>query len=601
MTPSFICTNCGIKVSAEEDESCPGCGHNQGGSTNVTNDYSIETPGAFGKGTSVYSKEDFNGEWVDNHFRKCESIFDYNKTPAEQQRELNEVTDLTLAALTQAPDKESKLRLSSYLSELYRLTENFKESFTFGTQGIESSGQFFRHQSFNAILQSLVTLERFSEYEEWSNKARNDNSPVVDFYNITYFRKIGKLQEALDACESYFHNDLAALNYNRGFIYLESNHLDEAEQVFNKIIAQGTKTPHYAAAVNSLAFSVLMPQGRYVEAENILHRAICTTDDREKINCYSNLAMVAFHFKEYVAAKRYASVGSSSPDNAIASESRLTLALIENQRLEESATATESEWKALLAQIETSLAKTDFDDAAKFLELFLNAGEKANLGKKLVENFETQYSMLKQHDMWSKNDSVRINIELMRVNKLSELYLAEKNFLALDDLFIESLHIFTDQVIAGLIEYLRTPFAAIELRRAALKIANYDFLAEWASFEEVPEILIGLSKHQVERVLLPLAENAATPDAVCELIAAQQDLDLDFALSTRENLSAKLIDILSKSSFDSVRKEIAQRSDVSEDVYRTLATDGALLVRDAIRENPACSPEIKALAALGSL
>lgn len=588
-------------MSAEEEETCPGCGHNQGGSTNVTNDYSIETPGAFGKGKSVYGKDDFDGDWVDNHFRKCESIFDYKKTPAEQQNELNEVTELTLAALNQAPDKESKLRLSSYLSELYRLTENFKESFTFGTQGIESSGQFFRHQSFNAILQSLVTLERFSEYEEWAKRAQNDGSPVVDFHNMNYFMKVGKIQEALAACENYFQYDAGSLNYNRGFIYIEGNLLDEAEQVFNKIIAQGTKTPHYAAAVNTLAFSVLMPQGRFVEAEDVLHRAICTDNAREKINCYSNLAMVAFNFKEYAAAKRYASVGSSSPENAIASESRLTLCLIENQRLEESSNTSESDWKALLAQIESSLAVTDFDDAAKFLELFLKAGERANLGKALVENFEAQYSKLKSHDQWKKNDAVRKSIELMRVNKLSELYLAEKNYLALDELFIESLHIFTDQVVAGLIEYLRTPFAALELRRAALKIVNYEFLAEWATFEEVPEILIGISKHQIEQVLLPLAENPATPDAVCELIAAQHDLDLDFALSTRKILSEKLIQLLSQSSFDSVRKEIAQRSDVSEDIYRALATDGALLVRDAIRENSACSPEIKALAALGSL
>jgi hypothetical protein len=601
VTPSFICTNCGIKVSAEEGEACPGCGQNQGGSANVTDDYSIKTPGAFGKGKSVYSKEDFADEWVEDHFRKCESIFDYKKTPAEQLSELSEVKDLTLAALSQAPDSESKHRLSAYLSELYRLTEDFKESFTFGVQGVESSGQFFRHQSFNAILQSLVTLERFSEYEEWAKKARNDGAPVVDFYDMNYFKKVGKIQEALAACDSYFHGDASALQYNRGFIYLEANLLADAEQAFNKIIAQGVKNPHYAAAVNSLAFSVLMPQGRYVEAEDVLHRAICTQDPREKINCYSNLALVAFHFKEYAAAKRYASVGAESPDNAIASESRLTLCMIENQRLEESNDSTEAQWKALLTGIEASLAETDFDDAAKFLELFLNAGERANLGKALIENFESQYLALKSHEMWSKNDPVRVSIELMRVNKLSELYLAEKNYLALDELFIESLHIFTDKVVSGLLDYLRTPFAAIELRRAALKIVNYEFLAEWARFEEVAEILIGLSKHQIEMVLLPLAENPATPDAVCELISTQNDIDLDFALGTRVNLSEKMIGILSKSSFDSVRKEIAQRSDLSDDIYRTLAIDGALLVRDAIRENPACSPEIKALAALGSL
>jgi peptide subunit release factor RF-3 len=43
------------------------------------------------------------------------------------------------------------------------------------------------------------------------------------------------------------------------------------------------------------------------------------------------------------------------------------------------------------------------------------------------------------------------------------------------------------------------------------------------------------------------------------------------------------------------------RDDLSEDTYTVLATDDAMLVRDAIRENQACSAEIRALAALGSL
>jgi hypothetical protein len=62
-----------------------------------------------------------------------------------------------------------------------------------------------------------------------------------------------------------------------------------------------------------------------------------------------------------------------------------------------------------------------------------------------------------------------------------------------------------------------------------------------------------------------------------------------------------MIQILSKSPFDSVRKLIAQRGDLDDSIYTQLATDSAILVRDAIKENVNCSPEIKALAALGSL
>ena len=59
--------------------------------------------------------------------------------------------------------------------------------------------------------------------------------------------------------------------------------------------------------------------------------------------------------------------------------------------------------------------------------------------------------------------------------------------------------------------------------------------------------------------------------------------------------------ILAKSTFDAVRKLIAMRDDLSQETYTALATDDAMLVRDAIRENQACSAEIRALAALGSL
>jgi hypothetical protein len=55
------------------------------------------------------------------------------------------------------------------------------------------------------------------------------------------------------------------------------------------------------------------------------------------------------------------------------------------------------------------------------------------------------------------------------------------------------------------------------------------------------------------------------------------------------------------SNFESVRREIARRPDLDDSSYNKLATDVAALVRDAIRQNPACSQEIKALAALGSL
>ena len=174
-------------------------------------------------------------------------------------------------------------------------------------------------------------------------------------------------------------------------------------------------------------------------------------------------------------------------------------------------------------------------------------------------------------------------------------------YLELDELFISTVAEVPDRKFLALLEYLQTPFAGIDLRRMALKNTNVEFLSEWAIFEEQSEILYGLAKSQEEPILVALAENPATTDVICELISKKNDIDLDFALCSRPNLSNHMTTILAKSSFDAVRRLIAMRDDLSEETFTGLATDEAMLVRDAIRENQSCPAEIRALAALGSL
>ena len=132
-------------------------------------------------------------------------------------------------------------------------------------------------------------------------------------------------------------------------------------------------------------------------------------------------------------------------------------------------------------------------------------------------------------------------------------------------------------------------------------ISDEVFLENWAGFEENPEILLTLSENKTEDILISLASNPATTDEILKIIASEEDVDLDFAISTREKLSPEIIELLMNSNFESVRREIARRPDLDDSSYNKLATDAAALVREAIRQNPACSQEIKALAALGSL
>jgi hypothetical protein len=211
------------------------------------------------------------------------------------------------------------------------------------------------------------------------------------------------------------------------------------------------------------------------------------------------------------------------------------------------------------------------------------------------------FAKLKATRDWLQNNKVRGQLETLRIDVLSKQYLKESMYLELDELFISAVSEIRGHKFLALLDYLRTPFPGIDLRRVVLKTTNKEFLAEWAQFEEQSEILYGLAKNQEEPILVALAENPASTDVICELISKKNDIDLDFALCGRANLSKHMSTILAKSTFDAVRKLIAMRDDLSQETYTALATDDAMLVRDAIRENQACSAEIRALAALGSL
>ena len=391
------------------------------------------------------------------------------------------------------------------------------------------------------------------------------------------------------------------MNYSRAMILISAKRLEEAESLFVKVIASGRKEANYPNSINSLVYSVLIPQGRYVEAERYLARAICTENERERVNAYSNLAMVALHFKEYDAAKRYASVAANYRDRPIASESRLTICRIESKRLLDKESATVAEWKDLFEEIHRCIQISDLDDVDDFFELLVEVAARTEQADRLVEIIEAEYEGLKASIDWKRSPEKRERVELVRIVALSRYHLDKTNYRELDSLFMKAIDDFPDRNFMSLIDYLRTPFAGIDLRRVALKSTNVDFATLWSSFESNPEILFSLAKFKEKSVFLALAHNPASPDEVCELIAKQQDLDLDFALSTRSELSSALRETLVKSKFDSVRKEMAKRSGLSEEMYRTLATDSALLVRNAIRENQDCSVEIRALAALGSL
>jgi tetratricopeptide (TPR) repeat protein len=600
VTSSFICENCGIKVAGAEGSDCPGCGQNSAGAASDALRIS-ETDTTLPNNGNLFTRRGVNEEWVARHVMDCESIFDKEKSYTDQPDLVRQVIAKVNELIPTAPDLESSRRLHAYLSEMYRVSESYLESIKAATVGVESTEQFFKFQSHNSMLDSLFNLERLEDFTSWIQKSFDDDFPDANYFKIRYLTKLGEFDEALKLCDSHYDSDAMYLNANRADILVKAKRFDEAELILRKLTSNNVRGEHAANWANTLAFSILIPQGRTIEAEKLLVSVLCTSNYRERINAYSNLALLSLSINEVAAAKRYASIATVHPENAIASESRLTLCKIELKRLQENESSTVKEWADFFNQVKAGLEITDFDDAPAFLDLLITSAPKAEMGSHIVGIIEKEFTRLRGLFKWNGNPSARANLQGIRVNELAKFYLEEKNYLKLDELFTSALTDSPDQGFDSLLDYLRTPFAAIDLRRSALKVSDKHFLAQWAAFEKHEEIIFSLAKHTEEPILVALAENPATPEPVCELIYNRNDIDLDFALCNRENLTAKMTEMLAKSTFEAVRKLIAMRTDLNQEIYTLLATDSAMLVRDAIRENQACTPEIRALAALGSL
>jgi hypothetical protein len=604
MSSSYICPNCGIKVSISEEAGCPGCGHFYSEPNDVSSNdlrgLNLTTAEIGQRKNSFGNQGDEELAWVRQFLSENIDGRD-DEFQANPKKYLLENEAKCLEVIDQSPNAESRNVLYSYLSWVNTELVRYPTALEYGLQGILCKQNFFRNQAFGSVLAALVGLNRLEEFENWASKARDANFPELALHEMDYFVKKGMMKEALEKCDEHYSDGVGWDIFYRADILKTFGRTEEAEALYQKLASRKITDPVFASAANSLAFSILMPQKRFVEAEDVLMRAISTSILREKINAYSNLAMVAYHLKEYKAAMRYATVGLTSHLVAIASESRLTICKIQNQKLRENPNSTESEWNTFFDLVLQNIQITDFDDAADFFEYLIGSCERSSHRKDLVQIVDEQYEILRAHSDWSYKKEVSAKIEALRVDKFSEVYLLEKRYPEIEELFTHSIEYLKDHRSSALIEYLKIPFAGVEFRRKCLAISDLVFIENWAGFEENSEILLKLSEHKVEDILISLAGNPAATDEVLMIIASEEDVDLDFAISTREKLSPEMIKLLMNSNFEPVRREIARRPDLDDSSYNKLATDVAALVRDAIRQNPACSQEIKALAALGSL
>ena len=601
MSPTFICANCGIKISILEGSGCPGCGHVRSDSPIEIDSENVTTSASdVSASENPFKRQQDDLTWVFNFLR---DEIDNHKEEVHKnyQETLLLLESKTLAVIDQSPNDESRNILYSYLSHVNKQLRRYQRAIDFGEKGISCKENFFRNQSFDSALTGIIQLNQLDKFEGWRTKARESEYRWLGFHEMKYFVKKGMMQEALEKCDECYSDGEGWDIFYRADILNTFERVDESEALFRKLTSRPISDPILPHAANSLCFSILMPQGRFLEAEEVLTRAICTSDEDERLNVYSNLAMVAFNLNEFSAAKRYASVGLTSNDNAIASESRLTISKIEYQRLVDNSNTTISEWDVFFEKVLADIQICDFDDSAEFFRFLIDSCERSSSLTNLSKVIEDNYQKLSTNAFWNYELGFRSQIEILRVDKLSQIYLDQKRYPDLEELFTQSFEYLKNYKCVPLLDYLKISFATVDFRRKCLSISHSYFLSEWASFEVYPEILLELCSNKQERILLPIAANPSSTDEILKVIVRENDVDLDFAISIRETLSSDMIEILSQSNFESVRREIAKRPNLVQSIYERLATDKAFLVRDAIRDNSACSKEIRALAALGSL
>lgn len=121
--------------------------------------------------------------------------------------------------------------------------------------------------------------------------------------------------------------------------------IDEAERHLRDALRERAAWV-YGSALNTLVFSILIPQGRFDEAELLLATNVASTTEQEGENSRSNLGVIAYGLGEFTRAERLFTLVRESRAELVRQESAYHLAMM------------------LLAKGKTAAAKELFVDAA---------------------------------------------------------------------------------------------------------------------------------------------------------------------------------------------------------------------------------------------
>ena len=125
-----MCEYCGIKITVAEGATCPGCGQSSFKSAHSTGNFDSKADKSSsvssGNIESALEQNLFDENWSGDYFEYCLGLFDPERPHVEQRNITEQVIINTKEKLKTAPDKESEYRLYAYLSQLYRMIDNYQ-------------------------------------------------------------------------------------------------------------------------------------------------------------------------------------------------------------------------------------------------------------------------------------------------------------------------------------------------------------------------------------------------------------------------------------------------------------------------------------------
>jgi len=595
---SYKCSQCGIKVNAEEGSPCPGCGN------------TVETAASSSLGKSLLGgmltkPKVTERTWIQKVFDQCDEWF--QEIGGEEDlvnSDLDEVTPKVVAYALQkaeeAEDPQDRISLYSYSGRFSMLLKKYDEAITYARIGLKSSLDFYRNQSYETLFRSYAALRQFESMAKLENDAARDNFPDLVFYQITCARLERDFDRELKLIEIYYAEYPVGKLYAQCGAYVEMGDIARAESGYQKLITTSSKDMLAGAVINSYCFAILIPQKRYDEARELLLRATNVSDPRESINAWSNLGIIAMAEDKFSEAREHFAKAIDSDDTDIRNESRYFLCLMNFREYKaQFMPASDSRWSELLKHTQEGIHTGDSEDIFRCTQLMIDTASYLEILPTFASPVEAALERLESDPLVNIKGSDEYLNRKKLVALVASMYRALGDFEKFESIPKSEDLKENPEILLLLLEHLQSRTCSADLKNHTMHVASPTFMTEWAGFETDPIILAKLSIAAGPELAMALVGNIVTPTHALAAISTILDINVLFKICSHPNVDQEILHSLSKSEFDAVRRGVASSEKTNDQTLQELALDSSVAVREAIKNNPSASDETKTLAALG--